>query len=339
MKMNKVYVIAEIGVNHNGNISLAKKMIDSASKAGADAVKFQAYKTKYLSSEDAPLSSYQTSKTIKKNQFDLLNEYELSSKNIIELIDYSKKYDLDLLFSVFDNETIKELVVLGINRWKIPSGELTNYFLLSELAKYDHEVIISTGMGLLADIESAISVLTSVHPNRKISILHCVSQYPTPLNEVNLRTIPYLKNKFAYDIGFSDHTDFLETSLIAVTMGASIIERHFTLDKSMVGPDHSSSLNLEELTTLIDKIRIVESMLGEYGVFMMNCEIENSIKVRKSIVAKTSILSGDTLSEINLTALRPAIGLSPMAAKKIIGKTSKSNYNKGELILECEIDN
>jgi N,N'-diacetyllegionaminate synthase len=330
-------IIAEIGVNHNGSISLAKKMILEAKKCGADAVKFQAFKATKLVRNNTPLAKYQR-KIGLNTQKDLLLKYEMSVTQLLELREFSDKIGIDFMVSVFDEYSISTLKDLSLDVWKVPSGEITNYFLLNELSKTGGSVILSSGMANLDEIDNAIKVLNSNNLIKQITLLHCVTEYPSPLNKINLLSITKLRDVFNLEVGFSDHTEGYTASVYATILGASIIEKHFTLDKNLEGPDHQASLEPHEFAVMVSEIRQCAEMMGRYDVFLSDIEIDNSLLVRKSIVAKENILSGDVFGFNNLTAMRPADGISPMLVKNLIGLKATKEYRPGEVIDLCEIN-
>lgn len=335
--MIQTYIIAEIGVNHNGDITLAKKMILSAKESGADCVKFQAFSVSELLSANTPLAEYQYSNLI-STQNDLLKRYELSIEELYELKLYSEDSGIDFLLSVFDVNSLKALRISGINKWKVPSGEITNFFLLNEISLYDCEVILSTGMSTLSEIQSACNVLLSNSRTIKINLLHCVSEYPVPVNEINLNSIKALRETFNYNVGFSDHTSGIEIPVLAVAAGATIIEKHFTLNKDDIGPDHKASLEPLEFSIMVNKIKELESIMGKEEIMIMPSEKKNITIVRKSLFAKNEIKKGEIFTMSNLTSKRPGIGISPMKIDKLLGKKSMQDYSFDEMIMLCEIE-
>lgn len=334
--MKNTYIIAEIGVNHNGDINHAKRLIRHAKDSGADCVKFQSFSVTELLSANTPLAEYQHSDG-NLTQNDLLSKYELSIQDLIALKDYSEELSIDFLLSVFDVNSLKALRESGINRWKIPSGEITNYFLLREISLCDGEVILSTGMSTIEEIQSACDVLLSHRKSIKINLLHCVSEYPAPINEVNLNSIGVLSKEFNLNIGFSDHTSGNQIAVLAVAAGARIIEKHFTLNKDDEGPDHKASLEPQEFTIMVSKIRELESIMGIEKKMVMPSEQKNINVVRKSLFAKDEIKRGEVFSLLNLTSKRPGNGISPMKIHELIGKKSTQDYSFDEMIGSCEI--
>ena len=331
---NKVYIIAEAGVNHNGSIDTAKMLVDVASESGADAVKFQTFKAKNLVTKNAIRAKYQDINTGNKDsQYDMLKKLELNKEMHHELIEYCKSKNLTFLSSPFDHESIILLDNLGLKIFKIPSGEITNLPYLQHVGKLNKKVILSTGMSTIEEIEKALYILTQSGTKKdNITLLHANSEYPTPMEDVNLRAMLTIGNKFDISYGYSDHTTGIEISIAAVAMGARCIEKHITLDRNMEGPDHKASIEPDELSDMIDAIRNVEKALGSDIKQPSKSESSNIKIVRKSIVAKIPIKKGDVLSEKNLTIKRPGSGISPMKWDEIIGTKAKKNYEEEELI-------
>ena len=330
----KVYIIAEAGVNHNGSIDTAKMLVDVASESGADAVKFQTFKAKNLVTKNAIRAKYQDINTGNKDsQYDMLKKLELNKEMHHELIEYCKSKNLTFLSSPFDHESIILLDNLGLKIFKIPSGEITNLPYLQHVGKLNKKVILSTGMSTIEEIEKALYIITQSGTKKdNITLLHANSEYPTPMEDVNLRAMLTIGNKFDISYGYSDHTTGIEISIAAVAMGARCIEKHITLDRNMEGPDHKASIEPDELSDMIDAIRNVEKALGSDIKQPSKSESSNIKIVRKSIVAKIPIKKGDVLSEKNLTIKRPGSGISPMKWDEIIGTKAKKNYEEEELI-------
>ena len=331
---NKVYIIAEAGVNHNGSIDTAKMLVDVASESGADAVKFQTFKAKNLVTKNAIRAKYQDLNTGNKDsQYDMLKKLELNEEMHHELIEYCKSKNLTFLSSPFDHESIILLDNLGLKIFKIPSGEITNLPYLQHVGKLNKKVILSTGMSTIEEIEKALYILTKSGTNKyNITLLHANSEYPTPMEDVNLRAMLTIGNKFDISYGYSDHTTGIEISIAAVAMGARCIEKHITLDRNMDGPDHKASIEPDELSDMINAIRNVEKALGSDIKQPSKSESSNIKIVRKSIVAKIPIKKGDVLSDKNLAIKRPGNGISPMKWDEIIGTKAKKNYEEEELI-------
>ncbi|TDJ87597.1 N-acetylneuraminate synthase [Campylobacter volucris] len=334
--MQKIIIIAEAGVNHNGDINIAKKLIEAASEAGADYVKFQSFVARDCVSKIAKKASYQLENTDEnQSQLDMIKKLELDEKAHKELIKHCNKCGIKFLSTPFDLKSIELLARLNVELFKIPSGELTNYPYLKKIASYDKNIILSTGMATLLEIQNALNVLTSNGTQReKITILHCNSEYPTPFEDVNLKAMQTLKETFDLPVGYSDHTLGISVSIAAVAMGACVIEKHFTLDKTMQGPDHQASLDINELKAMVKSIRDIEKALGDGVKKPSKSEMKNIDIVRKSLVAKKAIKKGECFSEENLTTKRPGNGICAMNYEKYIGKIAQKNYQEDELINE-----
>lgn len=332
--MRKVFIIAEAGVNHNGSIELAKKLIDVASKSGADAVKFQTFKAEKLVSKNAKKADYQKETTDKtESQFDMIKKLELDLDTHKELIAYCEEKNIMFLSTPFDHDSIELLNDLGLEIFKIPSGEITNLPYLRHIGKLGKKVILSTGMADIGEIEDALDILISSGTKKEnITVLHANTMYPTPMEDVNLKAMVTIGNTFDIPFGYSDHTLGIEVDIAAVAMGASCIEKHFTLDKTMDGPDHKASLEPDELKAMVKAIRNIELALGSSIKKPSKSEIPNMQIARKSIVAKTEIKKGDKLSEENITIKRPANGISPMRWDAIVGTIATKDYKEDELI-------
>lgn len=330
--MSRVFVIAEAGVNHNGDIELAKKLIEEAYKAGADAVKFQTFKAENLVCKDAKKADYQLETTDEnESQFDMLKKLELSDSMHRELVDYASKKGIKFLSTPFDIDSLHFLVELGIDIIKLSSGEITNYPLLVAVAKTGLSIILSTGMSDMCEIEAAVEVLKSSGA-RDITLLHCNTQYPTPYDDVNLNAMNTLRSIGGVKVGYSDHTLGIEVPVAAVALGAEVIEKHFTLDKKMDGPDHRASLDTNELQAMIIAIRNIEKSLGDGKKIPSKSEIGNRIIVRKSIVALKDIKKGDIFTIDNITTKRPGLGITPMFWDDVIGTPACRDFVKDELI-------
>ena len=329
-----VFIIAEAGVNHNGSIQLAYKLIDVASASGADAVKFQTFKTENLVSINAQKAEYQKQATNQsESQFKMLKKLELDTNAHKKLINYCKKKDIVFLSTPFDHESIDLLNELELQIFKIPSGEITNLTYLRHIGSLRKEVILSTGMSTLKEIEEALIILTSAGTSKEnITILHANTMYPTPMEDVNLRAMQTIQDKFGVAVGYSDHTLGIEVDIAAVAMGATIIEKHFTLDKSMDGPDHKSSISPEELKAMVSSIRNIEKALGSSIKKPSKSEKPNITMARKSIVASKSIKKGELFTEKNITTKRPGTGISPMEWDSIIDKVAKRDYQIDDLL-------
>ena len=332
---NHTIVIAEAGVNHNGSIDMAKQLIDAASEAGVDYVKFQTFKAGNLVTKSAAKAEYQK-RNIDDNdnsQYAMLKKLELSSEWHFELIDYCTQRGVSFFSTAFDLDSADFLSSLHLGIWKIPSGEITNYPYLKKIASFCEPVILSTGMGNLEEIEAAIDVLIKFGMQREqITILHCNTEYPTPFEDVNLRAMLTIKEEFGVKVGYSDHTRGIEVPIAAVAWGAKVIEKHFTLDRNLPGPDHQASLEPDELKAMVDSIRNIEKALGDGEKKVTASEGKNIAIARKSIVAACPIRKGEIFSEKNLTVKRPGTGINPMRWEEIVGTIAIRDYNEDELI-------
>jgi N,N'-diacetyllegionaminate synthase len=331
MTNNKALIIAEAGVNHNGSLELAKKLVEVAKESGADIVKFQTSDLDSLVSTKAEMAEYQKKNIgVVKSQKEMLRDIILPYDDFLTLADYCKEVGIKFLSTPFDIKSIRFLDPLQ-DIWKIPSGEITNYPYLVEIAKTKKKVILSTGMSTIDEIRDAISVLTQNGTN-DICLLHCTTEYPAPIEGVNLKAMNTLKDEFGYPVGYSDHTEGIEVSIAAVAMGATVIEKHFTLDKMLPGPDHKASLEPDELKKLVNAIRKVEAALGTEEKKPTAIELENRKVARKSIVATCDIKKGEEFTEDNLTTKRPGNGVSPMLWNKVLGQKADRDYSPDDLI-------
>lgn len=329
--MSKTLIIAEAGVNHNGSLEIAKQLVRTAKECGADIVKFQTAKLDSLVSKHAEMADYQKKNTGKEeSQKEMLRKLLLSYEDFLALADYCKEVGIQFLSTPFDIESIHFLNPMQ-DIWKVPSGEITNYPYLVEIAKTGKKVIISTGMAEMDEIEAAVTVLRE-NGTKDLTILHCTTEYPAPLDDVNLRVMQTLKEKFGCPVGYSDHTKGIAVSLAASALGAEVIEKHFTLDRNMEGPDHKASLEPDELKALVDGVRDIERALGTGEKKPSDIELKNRLVARKSIVARTDIKAGDVFTEENLTTKRPGSGLSPMLWNSVIGTKAKRDFTEDELI-------
>ena len=330
----KVFIIAEAGVNHNGSIDLAKKLIDVASNAGADAVKFQTFKAKNLVTKNAKKAIYQKDTTnIKESQFNMLKKLELNIEAHKELILYCNSKKIIFLSSPFDHESIELLKDLDLEILKIPSGEITNLPYLRHIGKLDKKIILSTGMSTIDEVKNALSILiNSGTKKNKITVLHANTEYPTPMEDVNLRAMVAIGKELDVNFGYSDHTLGIEVDIAAVAMGAKCIEKHFTLNCNMEGPDHKASLEPEQLKEMVKAIRNVELALGSDIKKPSKSELPNIQIARKSIVAKIKIKKNDILTENNITVKRPCGGISPMKWDDVVGTKATKDYKEDELI-------
>jgi len=329
-----VFIIAEAGVNHNGSIKLAKKLIDVASEAGVDAVKFQTFKAEHLVSKNTQKADYQKETTdASESQFDMIKKLELDVDTHLELIAYCKSKNIMFLSTPFDHESIDMLNDLGLEIFKIPSGEITNLPYLRHIGRLGKKVILSTGMADIGEIEDALDILVEAGTSKDdINVLHANTMYPTPMEDVNLRAMLTIGNTFDIAYGYSDHTLGIEVDIAAVALGASVIEKHFTLDKSMDGPDHKASLEPQELSAMVQAIRNIELALGSSIKKPSKSEQPNIGIVRKSIIAKSIIKRGDLLTPDNIAVKRPGNGISPMRWNETIGTKALKDYDVDELI-------
>lgn len=332
--MNRTLIIAEAGVNHNGSLEMAHKLIDAAKEAGADYVKFQTFKAEKAISRFAEKAAYQKDRTgSHESQLEMVKKLEIDEEAHIALMDYCERVGIEFLSTPFDLDSIQLLHQLGLSVFKIPSGEITNYPYLKEIAKFNKKVILSTGMSTLGDIESALSILTEHGTDYdNITILHCNTEYPTPFEDVNLKAMQTIHQAFELPVGYSDHTLGVEVPIAAVALGAVVIEKHFTLDRSLPGPDHKASLEPDELKMMVSAIRNVEQALGNGIKRPSPSEKKNLPIARKSIVASRRIKKGEVFTEANITAKRPGDGISPMRWHEIIGRKANQDFAIDEQI-------
>ena len=334
MNRSPAIIIAEAGVNHNGSIDTAKKMIDVASTTGADLVKFQTFKAELLVTQSAGKAEYQKNLTdVKESQFEMIKKLELDRSAHMELVDYCKSKNIQFLSTAFDHDSIDLLAELNIPIYKIPSGEITNLPYLRHIGGMGKPVIMSTGMASLEETRIAMNVLLATGIEKdNLTILHCNTEYPTPMKDVNLQAMITIRNELGVKVGYSDHTLGIEIPVAAVALGASIIEKHFTLDRTLHGPDHAASLEPDELRAMVTAIRNIEQAMGDGVKTPSESEMKNIFISRKSIVAKRAIKKKERFSEDNLTVKRPGTGISPMEWDKIIGKKSDADFNTDDLI-------
>jgi N,N'-diacetyllegionaminate synthase len=332
--MSKVFIIAEAGVNHNGSTELAKKLIDAAIEAGADAVKFQTFKADKLVSKRAQKADYQKQTTsADETQYEMIKKLELDENAHRILISYCKEKKIMFLSTPFDHDSIDLLNSFQMPIFKIPSGEITNLPYLHHIGSLGKEVILSTGMANLDEVQDALEVLIKAGTSKeKISVLHATTEYPCPIGEVNLRAMQTIKAAFGVKVGYSDHTQGIEVPIAAVAMGACVIEKHFTLDRTMEGPDHKASLEPDELKAMVQAIRHIEQALGDGVKRPSESEQKNISVARKSILASRPIKIGETFSDNNLIVKRPGNGISPMRWDEIIGHKATRNFSVDELI-------
>ena len=337
-KKSKILIIAEAGVNHNGDIELAKKLIDVASSCGADYIKFQTFKADKIASESADLANYQKNFVSDINQQNMLKKLELSLAEHMRLYQYCQKNSVNYLSTAFDDESLDFLIKLKLQHMKVPSGELTNLPYLRKIAALNKKVILSTGMANLEEIEQALLAFETEGLKRdKVTVLQCTTDYPAPMADINLRAMETIKNKLGVKVGYSDHTRGWEVAIAAAALGAEVIEKHFTLDRNLIGPDHAASLEPDELFKMIVQIRNVELAMGSACKRPSIKELSNLKLMRKSIFAKTKIHIGEKFSSDNLTTKRPGSGISPMKWDSLIGQNSLKNYDKDEQICVSEL--
>ena len=329
-----VFFIAEAGVNHNGDMGLARELVHAAADAGADAVKFQTFTAERLASASAPKADYQLQTTDStESQFAMLKKLELPYDQHAGLMELAHKRGIEFMSTPFDTVAADFLKGLGVKRFKIPSGEITNFPYLRHVARLGLPTIFSTGMASMEDIEACLSVLRRFGLDRdQITVLHCNTEYPTPIEDVNLRAMQEIKERFGIKVGYSDHTAGLEVSLAAAALGASLIEKHFTISRTLPGPDQKASLEPQELKNLVTGIRQISASLGYAIKAPTRSEKKNIVIARKSIVASQAIKAGEEFTEKNLTTKRPGSGVSPMEWEKYIGKKADKNYSPDELI-------
>ena len=330
----RTLIIAEAGVNHNGDLELAKQLIDVAADAGADLVKFQTFSADRLVTRTAKMADYQTrAMDGKDSQHEMLRRLELTPEMHKDLIAYCAERNIGFFSTGFDIESIDLLVSLGQMHFKIPSGEITNLPYLSHIGRLGKPVILSTGMATLGEIEAALDVLEQVGLLRdNMTVLHCTTEYPTPMDEVNLRAMQSIHVAFGVDVGYSDHTPGIEVAIAAVAMGATVIEKHFTLDRNLPGPDHKASLEPKELKAMVTAIRNIEIALGDGIKRLTPSEARNKPVARKSLVASTPIKAGEVFSVQNITVKRPGTGISPMRWDEVMGRIASRDFSADELI-------
>ena len=333
--MKKTLIIAEAGVNHNGDIAKAKTLIDKGAEAGVDYVKFQTFKAEKLVTKQAQRAAYQDKNTQNNDsQYEMLKKLELSQTVHQELIDYCKVKGVKFLSTGFDNDSLAFLAQLGVRIAKVPSGEITNLPYLRQVASLFPEVILSTGMATIDEIKDAVKVLIDYGVSKdKITILHCNTEYPTPMEDVNLKAMLHIQKELGVSVGYSDHTLGIEVPIAAVALGATVIEKHFTLNKTLPGPDHKASLEPDELKAMVSAIRNIEKAIGGSGLKEVSpSEEKNRPIARKSIVAATKIAQGQVFTSENLTIKRPGTGISPMQWDEVIGKKAKKDFQEDDLI-------
>lgn len=332
--MTKVLIIAEAGVNHNGDIQMARRLVDVAAESGADIVKFQTFSADRLATRSAAKAGYQAETTgASESQHEMLRRLELSPAMHDELIEYAAVRNIEFMSTAFDEESVTFLAGMGMKRFKVPSGEITNLAYLRRIAAVAGEVIISTGMAELDEIGAAINVFERAGvPHDRITVLHCTTEYPAPMADVNLRAMQTIARTYGVRIGYSDHTLGIEVATAAVALGATIIEKHFTLDRDLPGPDHRASLEPDQLEAMVSAIRNIERAMGSGVKAPSASEERNRLVARKSLVAARPIRAGETFDETNLTAKRPGTGISPMRLPELLGQKASRDFAADELI-------
>lgn len=330
----KTLIIAEAGVNHNGDIDLALELVRRAARAGADLVKFQTFQTGRSIARHAPKADYQKQTTgVTESQYEMVRKLELSADDHRRLLAECRRCGIGFFSTAFDRDSHDLLIRLGVDRVKVPSGELTNLPLLRHMTREGLPVILSTGMATLGEIETALGIIeANGTPRKRITILHCTTEYPAPMHEVNLRAMQTLSAAFGTAVGYSDHTEGIEVPIAAVALGATIIEKHFTLDRSMPGPDHRASIDPDQFAAMASAIRNIEAALGDGIKAPTASELRNRLIARKSIVAARPIRAGETFDESNLDTKRPGTGLSPTQWDEVVGRVAKRDFAEDELI-------
>lgn len=331
---NRTLIIAEAGVNHNGDLGLARKLIDAAAEAGADLVKFQTFSADRQVTRTAAKADYQTRTTDgNESQYEMLRRLELTGEMHKELIAHCAKRNIGFFSTGFDIESVDLLVSLGQDRFKIPSGEITNLPYLRHIGRIGKPVILSTGMAEMGEIQVAIDAMEEAGtPRAMVTVLHCTTEYPAPMAEINLRAMLGIRETFGVEVGYSDHTRGIEVAIAAVALGASVIEKHFTLDRNMAGPDHEASLEPEELKAMVAAIRNIETALGDGIKRLTSSEARNKLVARKSLVAKRAIKAGEMFSAENIITKRPGSGISPMRWDEVMGRAAPRDFLSDELI-------
>lgn len=330
----KVLIIAEAGVNHNGDLNLARQLIDSAAEAGADLIKFQTFNAERLVTQSAPKAEYQTRTTGKaQSQLEMLKQLELSPVMHEKLVAHCQQKKIEFFSTGFDIQSNEYLASLGAQRFKIPSGEITNLPYLRHVGSFRKPVILSTGMATLGEIEVALEALEAAGVQRaNITVLHCNTEYPTPIQDVNLRAMLSIRQAFGVQIGYSDHTSGIEVAIAAVALGASVIEKHLTLDRHLPGPDHKASLEPDEFAAMARAIRNIEQAMGDGLKRPTPSEAKNKAVARKSLVAAKPIRAGEQFTTENLSVKRPGTGISPMRWDEVLGRVAERDFVIDELI-------
>ncbi len=330
----KTLIIAEAGVNHNGDLGLAKQLVEAAKAAGADLIKFQTFDADALASQAAPKADYQVaSDSLHDSQLDMLRKLQLSEENFHALIEYCETLGIGFFSTGFDEWSNALLANTGLSQFKIPSGEITNLPYLRQVGSFGRDVILSTGMASLGEVEDAIKVLETTGLSRdRVTVLHCTTEYPAPMPDVNLRAMVTMGQAFGVKFGYSDHTEGIEVAIAAIGLGATVIEKHLTIDRSLPGPDHAASIEPDEFAAMVRAIRNIELAMGTGIKSPAESEIKNKTAARKSLVAKTHIRKGETFSASNITTKRPGSGLSPMRWDDVVGRPASRDFEENEFI-------
>jgi len=334
-KENKVVIIAEAGVNHNGSVEIAKRLVDEAARAGVDYIKFQTFKSEGIATKKAEKADYQkeTTGSEENTQLEMIKKLEISYEGYDEIVAYCKEKGVKFFSTSTDHDSIEYLASLNMGMWKIPSGEVTNYEFLKKIASYNQLTLFSLGMSDMQMIREAVTCLYDNGLSKEnLILLHCNTEYPTPYEDVNLRAMKTIADEFGVPVGYSDHTNGIEVPIAAVAMGAKVIEKHFTLDRNMEGPDHKASLEPDELCQMVKSIRNVEMALGDGVKRITDSERKNIVIARKSIVAACPIKAGEPFTDDNITAKRPGNGISPMRWMDVVGKIAKRDFDVDDLI-------
>lgn len=329
----RIFIIAEAGVNHNGNLDLARQLIDQAVWAGADAVKFQSFNASKLMTRNTPKAEYQKNTTGEGSQFEMIKKLELDYEAHIQLRDHAIRMGIEFMSTPFDHDSIDLLAEIGVRRFKVGSGDMTNIPYLRHMAAKNLPIILSTGMADLSEVEQAVKAILKTGFRKKwLTLLHATTEYPAPMEEINLKAMLTMKEKFGLQVGYSDHTQGIEVTVAAAALGAEVIEKHFTLDRNMEGPDHKASLEPAELKSMVDAIRNIEKALGNGTKEPSVSELKNRGAARKSLVAARKIKKGELFDAQNLCIKRPGSGISPLRWDEFIGRPAPKNYEKDELI-------
>lgn len=333
------FVIAEAGVNHNGSLDLALRLVEAASEAGADAVKFQTFCADDLVVPGADKAAYQKEQTGDGDQYGMLKRLELSHNDYEEIVKRCDQLGIEFMSTAFDSKSLDLLISLGVRRLKIPSGEITNLPLIQAHAVKKLPIILSTGMSTITEVSDAVAVITKEHgADSDLILLHCTSNYPTPLQDVNLNAMQTLKNEFGYPVGYSDHTQGILASLAAVAMGGEVIEKHMTLDKNLPGPDHQASIEPGEMSELVRSVREIETLLGSHEKRPTKAELPILSVVRRSIFLRRKVGAGEKIAEEDLTLLRPGAGIPPGDLGRVIGCSAKVDMEPGHMLSWGELD-